>query len=155
MKEIQLVLPRDRWKKNFDRTVAPASLGRRFFPEGEDVLLGRRKEDGFFLYEKKKGRFALLPPMLKGKLLPREGKTGLKLRFVRPVFPGILLFLWALLMMGSGVLFLVSEFPLFLMFFFPGVLGILPFLWYTQRSKRVLFAALEKILEQDGLFLNE
>ena len=137
----------DRWEKNFDRMTQSASLSRRLLLEDKNALLGKRKPDRFFLMEKQKRLFALFCPVLHARILKKEGGAEVRLRFSRPFFPGIAVFAWAILMMGTGAFFLTSELRTFFVFFLPGVLGILPFVWYNQKKKKRLLAALSSVLE--------
>jgi hypothetical protein len=150
MRPIPLSHAADRWKKNFDRAVLEATLSRRFLLEDHPALLGKRKEDRFFLMRKEKRLFALLPPVLRVRLVKKEGGAEAKLCFSRPLFPAAVLLAWAVLMMGTGLFFLTSELETFFVFFLPGVLGILPFVWYNRKKKEKLLAAFREILETDA-----
>lgn len=140
-----------RWEKDFDRLTENASIRRRFTLEDRDVILGRRKTDRLFLMEKKKRRFALLPPVLCARIRPgKDGKPELRARFFRPAFPGIVLLIWAGMMMGTGLCFAGREWQTFFTFFSPGALGILPFVWYNQKKKKKLLAVLHSIFASGG-----
>ena len=148
MKTIPLELSRDKWKKNFDKAVSPDSLARRFTLSDRDEFLGKRSEDGFYFFEKRKARFAVLSPVLKGKILSSGQGTAFCYHFARPGFPGWLLLAWGVLMIATGCFFLTEDLFLFAGFFLPGLLGILPQVCYTQKRKKKLKEHLERILEQ-------
>ncbi len=148
MKRITLPLARDKWNRNFDRRIFPAAFSRRFHIEEKDVFLGKRRADSFWFYEKKKNRFALLPPCLRASLRQREGRTTLEIRFFRPAFPAVILLLWALLFFVSSLFFIGTEWDLFALLFFVSVLAILPFLWYSEKRKRALLQMLSAVLER-------
>ena len=150
MKTIPLDLPRERWKKNFDKAVLPDSLARRFVLGDQDETLGKRTEEVFYFFEKKKARFAMLSPVLKGKIVrtAREG-VFLRFRFTRLAVPCAVFFVWGLLMMVTGGIFFTEDKMMAFGFFLPGILGILPYLCYTQKRKQKLLTLLGQILETD------
>lgn len=133
---------RDRFIRSFLSRVEESTLLRRL-GAGSGEWIGRRTDNGFLVYRKKRGVFNLFALTLWGTFSREGGEDFLTLRFGRCIPVGILWGLWCALMLFAGILLLGSVFSLF--FLLPAILWALPLFVYSKKEKAHLLAFVKEV----------
>ncbi len=138
MKQIKIKLSKEKFLRNLDRGTTPSTLSSRFSAESKTLFRAKRKGDSFLLYRQKKGLFPLFSCTLRGKITEEEKGLSIRYGFTRPALSGLLLFLWAALLLFVGLSLLPVEPDFALFFLVPGLSLFLPLFFFSPKEKAAL-----------------
>ncbi len=111
-----VVMSGDAFARSFDKKIPLAGFWDRVLLPAERGVKGRRKDDRFFFYLRKRGRFSLFAPTLAGKVREEGDSLLVEARLRRPLLFSFLLSLWIVFLLWAWILLVFTEFALSLVF---------------------------------------
>lgn len=145
MEPIELKKNRAKFLAGFQKSTLPATFPNRFSLSDEAVFLGKIKGEKFWVFRKKKGRFALLPTVLQGEFTRLNGKEVLICRFRRTGFSTVFFAVWCLVLGLAGFSFLPILWDFALLSLFLCGMGVFYLFYHPKKEKEALLQFLFKI----------